>query len=152
MAVREAEPVGSLQEVHDVGLDREALFGSYRSMLAAGGNGERDGAATAGTGIGDRVDRHGVDRAGEHLHVVDLDDGARREVTSRDKGGRRRRGRWVHGSEHTPHDDTGEKRGERKPFTIAICPVRGISFSVTGSPAASSSTARRPLFGLHTRA
>ncbi|MEI7760822.1 MAG: thiamine pyrophosphate-dependent dehydrogenase E1 component subunit alpha [Thermoleophilia bacterium] len=31
--VREAEPVGSLQEVHDVGLDREDLFGIYRNML-----------------------------------------------------------------------------------------------------------------------
>ncbi len=41
MAVREAEPVGSLQEVHDVGLDREDLFGIYRSMLTARGIEER---------------------------------------------------------------------------------------------------------------
>ena len=33
MAVREAEPVGSLQEVKDAGLDREDLFGIYRNML-----------------------------------------------------------------------------------------------------------------------
>ena len=41
MAVREAEPVGSLQEVHDVGLDREDLFGIYRNMLTARGIEER---------------------------------------------------------------------------------------------------------------
>ena len=35
MAVREAEPVGSLQEVKDAGLDREDLLGIYRNMLAA---------------------------------------------------------------------------------------------------------------------
>jgi TPP-dependent pyruvate/acetoin dehydrogenase alpha subunit len=33
MAVREAEPVGSLQEVKEAGLDREDLLGIYRSML-----------------------------------------------------------------------------------------------------------------------
>ena len=41
MAVREAEPIGSLQEVHEVGLDREDLFGMYRSMLTARGIEER---------------------------------------------------------------------------------------------------------------
>jgi TPP-dependent pyruvate/acetoin dehydrogenase alpha subunit len=41
MAVREAEPVGSLQEVHDLGLDREDLFGMYRNMLTARGIEER---------------------------------------------------------------------------------------------------------------
>ena len=41
MAVREAEPVGSLQEVHDAGLDREDLFGIYRNMLTARGIEER---------------------------------------------------------------------------------------------------------------
>ena len=35
MAVREAEPVGSLQEVKDAGLDREDLLGIYRNMLTA---------------------------------------------------------------------------------------------------------------------
>jgi len=33
MAVREAEPVGSLQEVKDAGLDREDLLGIYRNLL-----------------------------------------------------------------------------------------------------------------------
>ncbi len=33
MAVREAEPVGSLQEVKEAGLDREDLLGIYRHML-----------------------------------------------------------------------------------------------------------------------
>ena len=33
MAVREAEPVGSLQEVHEAGLDREDLLAMYRNML-----------------------------------------------------------------------------------------------------------------------
>src|SRR6201997_1479889 len=33
MAVREAEPGGSLQEVKDAGLDREDLLGIYRHML-----------------------------------------------------------------------------------------------------------------------
>jgi TPP-dependent pyruvate/acetoin dehydrogenase alpha subunit len=41
MAVREAEPVGSLQEVHDVGLDHEDLLGMYRNMLIARGIEER---------------------------------------------------------------------------------------------------------------
>ena len=41
MAVREAEPLGSLQEVHEVGLDREDLFGMYRNMLTARGIEER---------------------------------------------------------------------------------------------------------------
>src|SRR6187551_908279 len=41
MAVREAEPIGSLQEVHEVGLDREDLFGMYRSMLTTRGIEER---------------------------------------------------------------------------------------------------------------
>ena len=41
MAVREAEPVGSLQEVQEVGLDREDLFGMYRNMLTARGIEER---------------------------------------------------------------------------------------------------------------
>ena len=39
--VREAEPVGSLQEVQEVGLDREDLFGIYRNMLTARGIEER---------------------------------------------------------------------------------------------------------------
>jgi TPP-dependent pyruvate/acetoin dehydrogenase alpha subunit len=33
MAVREAEPVGSLQEVKEAGLDREDLLGIYRNMV-----------------------------------------------------------------------------------------------------------------------
>jgi TPP-dependent pyruvate/acetoin dehydrogenase alpha subunit len=41
MAVREAEPVGSLQEVKDVGLDREDLLGMYRNMLITRGLEER---------------------------------------------------------------------------------------------------------------
>jgi TPP-dependent pyruvate/acetoin dehydrogenase alpha subunit len=41
MAVREAEPVGSLQEVKEVGLDREDLLGMYRSMLVTRGMEER---------------------------------------------------------------------------------------------------------------
>ena len=41
MPVREAEPVGTLPEVHDAGLDREDLFGIYRSMLTARGIEER---------------------------------------------------------------------------------------------------------------
>jgi pyruvate dehydrogenase E1 component alpha subunit len=41
MAVREAEPVGSLQEVKDAGLDREDLLGIYRNMLITRGVEER---------------------------------------------------------------------------------------------------------------
>jgi TPP-dependent pyruvate/acetoin dehydrogenase alpha subunit len=41
MAVREAEPVGSLQEVHEAGLDREDLLGIYRNMLTTRGIEER---------------------------------------------------------------------------------------------------------------
>ena len=41
MAVREAEPVGSLQEVKEVGLDREDLLGIYRYMLITRGIEER---------------------------------------------------------------------------------------------------------------
>ncbi len=41
MAVREAEPVGSLQEVHEAGLDREDLFVIYRNMLITRGIEER---------------------------------------------------------------------------------------------------------------
>jgi pyruvate dehydrogenase E1 component alpha subunit len=41
MAVREAEPVGSLQEVKDAGLDREDLLGIYRNMLVTRGVEER---------------------------------------------------------------------------------------------------------------
>src|SRR6188508_802569 len=41
MAVREAEPVGSLQEVKEVGLDREDLLAMYRSMLVTRGLEER---------------------------------------------------------------------------------------------------------------
>src|SRR5437868_582795 len=41
MAVREAEPVGSLKEVRDAGLDREDLLGIYRNMLVARGIEER---------------------------------------------------------------------------------------------------------------
>ena len=41
MAVREAEPVGSLQEVKDAGLDREDLLGIYRSLLITRGIEER---------------------------------------------------------------------------------------------------------------
>src|SRR5438067_12814607 len=38
---REAEPVGSLSEVKDAGLDREDLLGMYRSMLITRGVEER---------------------------------------------------------------------------------------------------------------
>jgi pyruvate dehydrogenase E1 component alpha subunit len=41
MAVREAEPVGSLQEVKDAGLDREDLLAIYRNMLLTRGIEER---------------------------------------------------------------------------------------------------------------
>ncbi len=41
MAVREAEPVGSLQEVKEAGLDREDLLGIYRNMLVTRGIEER---------------------------------------------------------------------------------------------------------------
>jgi pyruvate dehydrogenase E1 component alpha subunit len=41
MAVREAEPVGSLQEVKEAGLDREDLLGIYRTMLLTRGIEER---------------------------------------------------------------------------------------------------------------
>src|SRR4249920_2390836 len=41
MAVREAEPVGSLQEVKEAGLDREDLLSIYRSMLITRGIEER---------------------------------------------------------------------------------------------------------------
>jgi TPP-dependent pyruvate/acetoin dehydrogenase alpha subunit len=41
MAVREAEPVGSLKEVKDAGLDREDLLGIYRDMLVTRGIEER---------------------------------------------------------------------------------------------------------------
>ena len=41
MAVREAEPVGSLQEVKEAGLDREDLLGIYRNMLLTRGIEER---------------------------------------------------------------------------------------------------------------
>ena len=41
MAAREAEPVGSLREVRDAGLDREDLLGIYRNMLIARGIEER---------------------------------------------------------------------------------------------------------------
>src|SRR5574337_1405778 len=37
MAVREAEPVGSLQEVKEAGLDREDLLGIYRNLLITRG-------------------------------------------------------------------------------------------------------------------
>src|SRR5438445_4707182 len=38
---REAEPVGSLSEVKDAGLDREDLLGMYRNMLVTRGVEER---------------------------------------------------------------------------------------------------------------
>src|SRR5256885_788593 len=38
---REAEPVGSLKEVREAGLDREDLLGAYRSMLLTRGIEER---------------------------------------------------------------------------------------------------------------
>jgi TPP-dependent pyruvate/acetoin dehydrogenase alpha subunit len=41
MAIREAEPVGSLSEVKEAGLDREDLLGIYRSMLITRGIEER---------------------------------------------------------------------------------------------------------------
>ena len=41
MGVREAEPVGSLQEVKEAGLDREDLLGIYRNMLITRGIEER---------------------------------------------------------------------------------------------------------------
>jgi pyruvate dehydrogenase E1 component alpha subunit len=41
MAVREAEPVGSLQEVREAGLDREDLLDIYRNMLITRGIEER---------------------------------------------------------------------------------------------------------------
>src|SRR5581483_9933627 len=42
MAVaREAEPVGSLHEVREAGLDREDLLGAYRNMLITRGVEER---------------------------------------------------------------------------------------------------------------
>ena len=41
MAVREAEPIGSLQEVKDAGLDREDLLGIYRNLLLTRGVEER---------------------------------------------------------------------------------------------------------------
>ena len=41
MAVREAEPVGSLKEVRDAGLDREDLLGIYRNLLITRGIEER---------------------------------------------------------------------------------------------------------------
>ena len=41
MAVREAEPVGSLQEVKEAGLDREDLLGIYRTLLITRGIEER---------------------------------------------------------------------------------------------------------------
>src|SRR5512144_2040382 len=41
MAVREAEPVGSLSEVKEAGLDREDLLGVYRNMLVTRGIEER---------------------------------------------------------------------------------------------------------------
>ena len=41
MAVREAEPVGSFQEVMEVGLDREDLLVIYRNMLVTRGIEER---------------------------------------------------------------------------------------------------------------
>ena len=41
MAVREAEPVGSLSEVKEAGLDREDLLAIYRNMLITRGIEER---------------------------------------------------------------------------------------------------------------
>src|SRR5256712_10324060 len=41
MAIREAEPVGSLREVREAGLDREDLLGMYRDMLITRGIEER---------------------------------------------------------------------------------------------------------------
>ena len=41
MAVREAEPLSSLREVKEAGLDREDLLDMYRSMLLTRGIEER---------------------------------------------------------------------------------------------------------------
>jgi TPP-dependent pyruvate/acetoin dehydrogenase alpha subunit len=41
MAIREAEPVGSLREVKEAGLDREDLLGMYRNMVITRGIEER---------------------------------------------------------------------------------------------------------------
>src|SRR4026207_115699 len=41
MAVREAEPVGSFNEVREAGLDREDLLGIYRNLLVTRGIEER---------------------------------------------------------------------------------------------------------------
>ena len=41
MAIREAEPLGSLSEVKEAGLDREDLLGIYRNMLITRGIEER---------------------------------------------------------------------------------------------------------------
>src|SRR3989449_3529474 len=41
MAIREAEPLGSLREVKEAGLDREDLLGIYRNMLLTRGIEER---------------------------------------------------------------------------------------------------------------
>src|SRR5437868_5057462 len=41
MAVREAEPLGSLNEVREAGLDREDLLGIYRNLLVTRGIEER---------------------------------------------------------------------------------------------------------------
>ena len=41
MAVREASPVETLQEVKDAGLDREDLLGIYRNLLITRGIEER---------------------------------------------------------------------------------------------------------------
>src|SRR5437879_9567088 len=38
---REAEPLGSMKEVREAGLDREHLLGAYRSMALTRGNEER---------------------------------------------------------------------------------------------------------------
>src|SRR6266511_521813 len=44
---REAEPVGSLKEVKEAGLDREDLLGIYRRMLTTRGIEERGNEAAA---------------------------------------------------------------------------------------------------------
>src|SRR5436853_7037362 len=41
MAIREAEPLGSLREVKEAGLDREDLLGVYRNMVITRGVEER---------------------------------------------------------------------------------------------------------------
>src|SRR6478672_11678709 len=41
MAIREAEPLGSLSEVKEAGLDREDLLGIYRNMIITRGIEER---------------------------------------------------------------------------------------------------------------